>query len=96
MKLNTSIILQQIRGVCHDKAIDFSFLTHAHLTGCMKASTIQDRGQCITLFAKHKSTVTIQPTQPLMYISDTTYKCHINSSKLYSTQGNTKYVKSCH
>jgi len=50
----------------------------------MKASTIQEKGQCITMFAKHKSTVTIQPTENLMYIWDTTYKCHINSSKLYS------------
>lgn len=91
-KLNTSIILQQINGVCHDKAIDFSFLAHAHLTVCMKASTIQEKGQRIIMFAKHKSTVTIQPTQSLMYIRDTTYKCHINSSQLYSTQDNTKYV----
>jgi hypothetical protein len=29
----------------------------------------------------------------MIYIRDTTYKCHINSSKLYSTYGNIKYVK---
>jgi len=68
LKLNTSIILQQIHEVCHDKAIEFSFLACAHLTVCMKASTIQERGQCIILFGKHKSTVTIQPTEYLIYI----------------------------
>jgi len=93
LQLNTSIILQQIHGVCHDKAIDISFLAHVHLTVCMKALTFQEKGQCIIMFGKHKSTVTLQPTEYLMYIRDTTYKCHINSSKLYSTYGNTKHVK---
>jgi len=37
LKLNTSIILQKIHGVCCDKAIDFSFFVHAHLKVCMKA-----------------------------------------------------------
>jgi len=85
LKLNTPIILQQIHGVCCDKTTDFSFLTHARLTARTKASTILEKGQCIIMFAKHKSTVTIQPTQSLMYVWDTTYTCHVNSSKLHLT-----------
>ena len=84
--------MYQIHGVCHDKAKDFSFLVHAHLTICMKAS-IQEKGKCIIMFGMHESTVSIQSTQSLTYIRDTTYNFHISSSKLYSTQGNTKYVK---